>query len=508
MARRSLRWCVRPARRGVLALVVAAGLAACRAPERAPEPRGSVAAAKLDQPAPASAPAPGKPELTPFDHHYGIYLNGAKVGWMRSRLVAGDTYRFSTELHATVGGMGQVSKVELREERAYRPSGALESISFEQTAATGAVRVRGRRDEGDRFSFTVSAGGAQRAQSAEVKETLDDALAQTRLAMAGEVGKSATATRFDPSIMRVVSMEHRVLAKETRMIAGVATEVLRMESRYPELDIVETGWLDRQGNVLESRIGGFFVARLEPPEEAKRLDYQQDLLVSAVVAVPRPIDEPEKLRALRLRFTGFGELTPPASPRQKVTVSGEEVALELGVEAPPQMPWPLDEALKQRHAAFLEATPFIQSDHERVIAAARRAVGDAKDLFTATSRLSSFVYEHVRDEYVPAYSNALEALDTGRGDCTEHSVLFVALARALGIPARVAVGIAYWPPGRGFGWHAWAEVAAGDGWYTVDPTWDQPIADATHIKLAEGGPAEQARIVMLLGRLKIVRMDW
>ena len=106
-----------------------------------------------------------------------------------------------------------------------------------------------------------------------------------------------------------------------------------------------------------------------------------------------------------------------------------------------------------------------------------------------------------------AFSNAMEALKSRRGDCTEHSVLFVALARAAGIPARTAVGIAYWPAGQGFGWHAWAEVKIGEQWYAVDPTLNQPIADATHIKLAQGGPAEQARVVMLLGSLKVARVS-
>jgi hypothetical protein len=71
----------------------------------------------------------------------------------------------------------------------------------------------------------------------------------------------------------------------------------------------------------------------------------------------------------------------------------------------------------------------------------------------------------------------------------------------------VAVGVAYWPPGKGFGWHAWAEVLAGGSWYSVDPTWGQAIADATHIKLAAGDPAEQARIVMLLGQLRIESLE-
>ena len=82
--------------------------------------------------------------------------------------------------------------------------------------------------------------------------------------------------------------------------------------------------------------------------------------------------------------------------------------------------------------------------------------------------------------------------------------MFVALARALKIPARVAVGVGYWPMGEGFGWHAWAEVQVEGTWFTVDPTWNQVNADATHIKFADGDAMQQARIVMLLGKLKIV----
>jgi transglutaminase-like putative cysteine protease len=161
-------------------------------------------------------------------------------------------------------------------------------------------------------------------------------------------------------------------------------------------------------------------------------------------------------------------------------------------------------------AAVKEAllpTPFIQSDAPELVAAGKKAIGNAQDVYTASSRLVQFVVKHMKSEYVPAYSNALDANRTAKGDCTEHSILYVGLARAVGIPARVAVGIAYWPPGDGFGWHAWAEIFVGGAWMSVDPTWGQPIADATHVKLADGGPAEQARIVMLLGQLKIVDMQ-
>jgi transglutaminase-like putative cysteine protease len=257
------------------------------------------------------------------------------------------------------------------------------------------------------------------------------------------------------------------------------------------------------GKVLETRVGGFFVARLEPKEQAKNLDYEHDILASAVVPVPRVISFPERIDHLSLIMTGFGDQLPPASDRQKVRVQADGLHLELSRDPPPPKS-PFAIAHGRGNDPDVQPTPFVQSEAPEIRAAAVQAVGDASDAFTASTRLVHFVRQHIRDEYVPSYSNALEALRSARGDCTEHSVLYVGLARAVGLPSRMAVGIAYWPPAKGFGWHAWDEVKIAGKWVAVDPTWDQPIADATHLKLAAGDPAEQARIVMLLGRLKVI----
>lgn len=56
------------------------------------------------------------------------------------------------------------------------------------------------------------------------------------------------------------------------------------------------------------------------------------------------------------------------------------------------------------------------------------------------------------------------------GDCSEHAVLTVALARMHGIPARVALGIALVSSEKGhsaFG-HAWAEILEGGLWKVSD----------------------------------------
>jgi transglutaminase-like putative cysteine protease len=101
-------------------------------------------------------------------------------------------------------------------------------------------------------------------------------------------------------------------------------------------------------------------------------------------------------------------------------------------------------------------------------------------------------------------------LRTKVGDCNEHTALFVAMARSIGIPSRIAVGLAFV---RGaFYYHAWPEVYIDEGggrglWLPVDPTFNQFPADATHLRLARGGLDRQASIVPLIGRLKIAILD-
>ena len=84
------------------------------------------------------------------------------------------------------------------------------------------------------------------------------------------------------------------------------------------------------------------------------------------------------------------------------------------------------------------------------------------------------------------------------------------MARALGIPARIAVGLTFV---RGaFYYHAWPEVYLDEGggrgyWLPVDPTLNQFPADATHLRLARGGLDRQAAILPLIGRMKMEVLD-
>ena len=53
-------------------------------------------------------------------------------------------------------------------------------------------------------------------------------------------------------------------------------------------------------------------------------------------------------------------------------------------------------------------------------------------------------------------------------------------------------------------WHAWAEVRVGRVWIPLDPTFGQPVADATHVALGGGTRVDT---VGLLGSLEVVAVE-
>ena len=116
------------------------------------------------------------------------------------------------------------------------------------------------------------------------------------------------------------------------------------------------------------------------------------------------------------------------------------------------------------------------------------------------ARLTHWVATHIRKEIGAGVPSAGRVLARGSGDCNELTVLYVALARAAGLPARPVAGLV--ELGGRFYYHAWPEVYLGD-WVAVDPTLDQFPADAGHLRFAAGGLARQVELIRFVGRLKL-----
>jgi hypothetical protein len=144
------------------------------------------------------------------------------------------------------------------------------------------------------------------------------------------------------------------------------------------------------------------------------------------------------------------------------------------------------------------------------VAEAQKAIEKVATPRAQAERLVRYVNALLEKKPTVSLPSAREVLRTRVGDCNEHTALYVAMARAVGIPARIAVGLAF---SRGaFYYHAWPEVYIDEGsgrglWLPVDPTFNQFPADALHLRLARGSLAEQAKILPLIGRLEIAVLD-
>ncbi len=120
------------------------------------------------------------------------------------------------------------------------------------------------------------------------------------------------------------------------------------------------------------------------------------------------------------------------------------------------------------------------------------ALIDSDNAYQVVFKLFDFVKSNV--DYDLSCAERIEkasgVLENKKGTCDEFTNLFVALVRALGIPAQYISGISYsnLPQLKGFNWHAWARVYFPDyGWIDVDPTYGEfNSIDASHVLLNYG----------------------
>jgi tetratricopeptide (TPR) repeat protein len=146
-----------------------------------------------------------------------------------------------------------------------------------------------------------------------------------------------------------------------------------------------------------------------------------------------------------------------------------------------------------------EFEPYLKSGHgiypqaPEIKALAKQIAGNETDGHSIARKLGEWTFGNLKWKKVQ--SDTLETLASREADCLEHSELYVALARALGLPARVVIGAAL--SGGAFGAHAWVEVYLGK-WVELDPTWGlMEHVDATHLRFDGNAFADYAMLNQL-----------
>jgi transglutaminase-like putative cysteine protease len=109
-------------------------------------------------------------------------------------------------------------------------------------------------------------------------------------------------------------------------------------------------------------------------------------------------------------------------------------------------------------------------DDPQLVRLTRQAVDGAESDRTKVRNIARFVKDYIRAVPGGVSMDVKDIMNTRQGDCGEHAMLFKAMCRAAGVPARVVLG--YHPsgnPAEALMGHGWAEAAVDGAWLEADP---------------------------------------
>ena len=445
-------------------------------------------------PAVSGMPPPVVAEAGDRDEWFTVARDGKRVGHAHRVTTAtgtGETFYEDSVLTLAMLGTPQTIRTSLVAET--DAHWALRRFRFTLVSPATVFGAAGESD-GQRLTVTYGPEGRTQRLVVPLSEPIELPSTLRPRVLAGDLtpGTRYTAPVFNPMTLRNEPLTVTVGARETFPGPDGPVDAIHLTEEHQ--GIRAQVWLTGAGAVLrEEGSLGFTLERATREDAlADTAETPVDLAVASRIPVSGRIDDPRHAERLALRIRGDAAASvPDFPPRQRR--DGDVLRIE---REPAPAPTPIGASTTD--AEYLAPGPLIESDDATIVATAREIVGDEKDATAAARRLLAWVNEHVEQVPTASVPSAREVLATRRGDCNEHAVLLVALARAAGIPARVVAGAMF--VDDGFYYHAWTELWLGR-WVSADSIFRQMPVDATHVKLVEGGPERHLALAEIVGRV-------
>jgi len=445
--------------------------------------------------------ASGMRELPSESEWMNIYLDGKKMGYtvysIENQGDQGYTIKSSSNLNVVFGGLE--SEIHLENTAYMDTSFRLEAFNFWMLSDQYTTRVIGQKN-GTIMDLKFVQGEDTTHTEITVPEDLYTYTAiQPMVASKGILeGQTIKVPAYDAmsNEMADVTITHE--GKELIEISGERHLLNKLRIEFKSIPSIM--WLDDNGiTYKEETIMGMMMERTTPELAlAKSESGEVDLLNGFAVVPSYPISNSDRLKELTLELTGVTAdvLTALTSQRQQI-ISVDPLQLVLTTN-----PTPLD-PIGATH--YLRSSDMVQSDHEQIRNKATDILGDLADPLAISQKLTTWVYDYLEKRPVASISGAVDILNTGIGDCTEHTTLYTALSRAAGVPTKIHIGLVY-VQGR-FLFHAWPVVAIDGEWVDVDPSLNQFPADATHIAFVSGDFENLTNLIPVLGNIEITVLE-
>lgn len=488
---------------GLAVALLSAAPARAQAP--APTARSAAPAKKAEVTDALKTPRPKGGEW------FGLYLMDKKVGYFFTdlSLVPGRTDQVlainELVFKATVGS--KLTERVHREERVYeaKPRGKLLSFVVQQRGDGGEQRLEGTQTPTGLRVVRKRPGVPDETLTVKASsETVEDA-DQARVAIYRKAKVEGTIT--DGTDLESYKVTTTSGAPEERMVRGVKVRLNTAQTVSEKEKVPVVAYVTDEGEMVEVDFGQTMKARAESEAVAKRLDVVEVFGLTRIV-LPKPL--PPEARSVPGRavmvMTGLPEKFQQDTYRQKyVKLPEGRVEVTVLAELPKAASLKPLPVADPEGGENLKSTIIVESDNAEIRKLAKKLAGTEKDAYAVAKKITGWVAVNLEKDYGASADRASDVLRQKKGDCTEHSLLTVALLRAVGIPARRVDGVVYMvneDKVPAFYWHEWVEAYVGE-WTQMDPTFNQMVADAAHFGVGQEGNAE---ITPLIGQLKVLEI--
>jgi hypothetical protein len=465
--------------------------------------------------------------VKPDESWDAVFMGNDKVGYIHTliRPVTDNgtqAVQVQVETFMSIKRFNQTTEMKLDYSSFETPSGKLLRIENRglDTRTVGVV-------QGDSMTLTVETPGKKQTQKIPWSDDVIGPGAEDRLLkeIPLKPGEQRSFRSFMPDMNQVVTNIYEAEEMEdVKMLDGSTRHLQRIRSRIdgiPALkNFVMLMWVDKTGETQKTTttiLSGMTTYRVSKevataPSAAFSADFGEKSLVRVEKQIPKPYDAQEIVYRITLKDENPEEVFPQ-DERQLLT-KGSDGQWLLTIRAidptqPPKQSTPIEAD------EFLRSNNYLQTEHPKVIAAAKEAVADSSEPWDKARRIEKWVHDNLSEKnFSKVFDSAAIVAEKLEGDCTEHGVLLAAMARVAGIPSRVAVGLVYAQRLGAFGYHMWSEVYVGGRWVPLDGTLGLGHASPTHIKLADASlDGADAMIAFLpvarvMDRLKIEVVSW
>ncbi len=448
---------------------------------------------------------PKKTSIREDETWLGFYLNGKKVGYSYQKFqVAKDYLRFYNRTKMRMR-MGEETQELLTATDCFTTNDFnLQKFRFELISPKQKVKINGWVQDDELYQEVLTAAGLRRTKMPlEGKVYPSFAIPKFVHHKKLKKGREYTLPTFEPVINKIIPTTVVLLGEEETKIAD--STYLCQKIKVTMMGNISFYWIDNEGRLLKEETPPQMLAIMESPQEAlsqEKGEETVDIISYFSIKADTIVLNPKGLEYLKVELGGIEPKDFDLNTADQKVIAENPLTLEIRVPKLEEKPIPLPLTQPKE---FLKPSLYIQSDNEEIKKKAMTIKGEKDDAQEVAKRILFWINEKLRKIPTASLPSAVDVLKNGAGDCNEHSILYAALCRAVGIPAKVCVGLIY--SDGSFYYHAWNLVYLGR-WVACDPTFGEFPANPTHIILKEGEIEEQAKVLKAVGNIRIKILEF